>query len=205
MAFRSVPFSDLETGYPLLLAVISLVGAVQILLSVLGAAKLSAAFPVSVVEGMLASIGIMIIHHITQLFRDSVVGREQVGDTYHIRFDRPLVCFNSIHLDRELSRVPASATEVLLHIGDNVAMIDHTSCDTLLHFADEFERHGKGRRVEIVGFEQMQKTSQAEAGMRLAPIRSMISKADLNLSDELPINSPAATEDEVPVNSPAAG
>ena len=51
----------LETGYPLLLAVICMVGAIQIVLSLMGAAKLSAAFPVAVVEGMLASIGLIII------------------------------------------------------------------------------------------------------------------------------------------------
>jgi carbonic anhydrase len=48
-------------GYPRLLAVICMVGAIQVALSRLGAAKLSAAFPAAVVEGMLASIGFMII------------------------------------------------------------------------------------------------------------------------------------------------
>jgi len=50
-----------ETGYPLLLAVICIVGAVQIVLSRLGAAKLSAVLPVAVVEGMLAAIGLLIM------------------------------------------------------------------------------------------------------------------------------------------------
>ncbi|MEB3206827.1 MAG: SulP family inorganic anion transporter [Vampirovibrionales bacterium] len=52
---------SLEKGYPLLLPVIMLAGLVQIILSKLKAARFSAMFPVPVVEGMLASIGLMII------------------------------------------------------------------------------------------------------------------------------------------------
>src|SRR4051794_14407936 len=60
-AMLALGHGHLDTGYPLLLAVICMVGAVQMVLSLLGAAKLSAAFPVAVVEGMLASIGLMIM------------------------------------------------------------------------------------------------------------------------------------------------
>src|SRR4051812_23092964 len=60
-AMLALGHGHLDTGYPLLLAVISMVGLVQMVLSKLGAAKLSAAFPVAVVEGMLASIGLIII------------------------------------------------------------------------------------------------------------------------------------------------
>src|SRR6188472_3277354 len=60
-AMIALGHGHLETGYPRLLAVICIVGAIQIVLSWLGAARLSAAFPVSVVEGMQASIGMMIV------------------------------------------------------------------------------------------------------------------------------------------------
>lgn len=52
---------DRVKGYPLLLAVIMIVGSIQIVLSLLKAAQLSAIFPSVVVEGMLASIGLLII------------------------------------------------------------------------------------------------------------------------------------------------
>ena len=52
---------DLSKGYPLLLAVICMVGCVQIVLSLLKTAKFSAIFPSTVVEAMLASIGLLII------------------------------------------------------------------------------------------------------------------------------------------------
>src|SRR3954454_8253902 len=52
---------DLAIGYPLLLVAICLTGLVQVVLARFKAARFSALFPSSVVEGMLASIGILII------------------------------------------------------------------------------------------------------------------------------------------------
>lgn len=52
---------DLAAGYPLLLCVIFGAGCVQIVLSLMKAARFSAMFPSAVVEGMLCSIGLMII------------------------------------------------------------------------------------------------------------------------------------------------
>ena len=48
-------------GYPFLLVVILIVGVVQVILSLLKLARFAAVIPVTVVEGMLASIGLMII------------------------------------------------------------------------------------------------------------------------------------------------
>ncbi len=52
---------DLAVGYPLLLGVIALAGCIQIVLSLAKAARFSAMFPSTVVEAMLASIGLLII------------------------------------------------------------------------------------------------------------------------------------------------
>jgi MFS superfamily sulfate permease-like transporter len=52
---------DLAVGYPLLLVAICLTGVTQVVLARLKAARFSAMFPSSVVEGMLASIGLLIV------------------------------------------------------------------------------------------------------------------------------------------------
>ena len=52
---------DLAVGYPLLLVAICLTGLVQVILSLFRAGKFAMYFPISVVEGMLMAIGIMII------------------------------------------------------------------------------------------------------------------------------------------------
>ena len=52
---------DLTIGYPLLLVAICLTGLVQVVLSLLRAGKFAMYFPISVVEGMLMAIGMLII------------------------------------------------------------------------------------------------------------------------------------------------
>lgn len=52
---------NVAAGYPLVLVAICLTGLAQVLLSLLRAGKFAIFFPISVVEGMLAAIGVMII------------------------------------------------------------------------------------------------------------------------------------------------
>ena len=52
---------NLEVGYPLLLVAICLVGIVQVILSIFDAGRFALYFPISVVEGMLMAIGMLII------------------------------------------------------------------------------------------------------------------------------------------------
>jgi carbonic anhydrase len=52
---------DKAAGYPIVLVAICLAGAVQIVLALLGTAKLSSIFQMAVVEGMLAGIGLTIL------------------------------------------------------------------------------------------------------------------------------------------------
>ncbi|MDO8355100.1 MAG: SulP family inorganic anion transporter [Nitrospirota bacterium] len=64
---------DLAVGYPLLLVAICLTGVVQVLLSLLRAGSFALYFPISVVEGMLSAIGILIIiKQIPQLLGDQL-------------------------------------------------------------------------------------------------------------------------------------
>jgi carbonic anhydrase len=52
---------DLEKGYPLVLVAIAIVGVVQVILSIFNAGRFALFFPISVVEGMLMAIGMLII------------------------------------------------------------------------------------------------------------------------------------------------
>ena len=104
----------------------------------------------------------------TRFFRNPVSDRERVGDTYMLRFNGPLVCFNMPHLYRELKRIPADVSDVVLHVDDRVDMIDHTTYDNLMHFVDEHRRSGRGR-ADVVGIENMHKLSHAETSIRLSP------------------------------------
>lgn len=64
---------DLAAGYPLLLVAICLTGVVQVILSLFRAGRFALYFPISVVEGMLSAIGILIIvKQIPQLLGDQL-------------------------------------------------------------------------------------------------------------------------------------
>lgn len=64
---------DLAVGYPLLLVAICLTGVVQVILSLFRAGRFALYFPISVVEGMLSAIGMLIIiKQIPQLLGDQL-------------------------------------------------------------------------------------------------------------------------------------
>jgi hypothetical protein len=52
-------------------------------------------------------------------------------------------------------------------MGERVSLIDHTTCDTLFYFAEEFERSGKGH-VDLGDLGEMRSVSRHRACMRLA-------------------------------------
>ncbi|HVC95022.1 MAG TPA: SulP family inorganic anion transporter [Pirellulales bacterium] len=99
-------------------------------------------------------------------FSNPVTRHELTGDAYHVYFGKPLVCFNSLHVSRELSHVPPEARAIFLHLTDAVTLVDHTSCDNLIHYAEEHNANG-GARVEIVGMERMCRRSEFATCMRL--------------------------------------
>lgn len=107
-----------------------------------------------------------VVRQATQLFQSPVTERTQVNGDYHLFFGRQLVCFNALHVSRELANIPPEAKTVFLHITDDLTMIDHTSCENLFHFAEQHNGNGHAR-VEIVGLDRMRKRSDVETCMRL--------------------------------------
>jgi carbonic anhydrase len=94
-----------------------------------------------------------------------VAHRESVDDAHHIYFQGPLVSFNLLHVNGELARTPATAKRVFLHLTDHVPLIDHTSCERLLHFKDECDRNGTAV-VELEGLDRMAARSSFPTCMR---------------------------------------
>lgn len=60
-AILALNHNDMQTGFKMLLPVIFFVGIIQMILSQLKVARYSKIFPMSVIEGMMASIGLMIV------------------------------------------------------------------------------------------------------------------------------------------------
>jgi MFS superfamily sulfate permease-like transporter len=107
--------------------------------------------------------------HTGDLFRNPVASREYKEGVYDMHLKRPLVCFNLFHLIREMDRIPHEAKAVSLRITDDVTLIDHTTCENLFHYLEEFNSSGNGGpRLEIEGFSRMRQMSNDATSLRLA-------------------------------------
>jgi hypothetical protein len=122
-------------------------------------------------------------------FRNPVARQESLEDGHHIYFHGPLLCFNLLHVNRELAKTPAGGGRVVLHLTDGVTVVDHTSCENLLHFVEASERNGTAR-VEILGMEQMAAISEFPSCMRLRYVRAISSTRNGKVVK--PVSSPAA-------------
>lgn len=101
-----------------------------------------------------------------ELFRNPVVKSLADDDSYHMYFGRPMVCFNSLHLNRELTAIPSGVTAVFIHVTDMVTLVDHTTATTLLEFVDNFKHSGRGMAT-IVGLDKLRARSHSRASMRV--------------------------------------
>lgn len=117
-------------------------------------------------QGGAASGPAALLSRFTDLFRNPVTNRELVDGQYHLYFGRPLVAFNTLYVNRELTRIPQQASTVHFHLGDQVTLIDHTSSTNLLSFAHDYEQSGKGQ-VRFQGLEEMFCCSAHETCVRL--------------------------------------
>ncbi len=101
-----------------------------------------------------------------ELFRDPLIKAVEDGPAYHMYFGRPMVCFNTLHIGKDLAAVPAGATSVTIHVTDMVTLMDHTATTMLLDFVEEFERSGRGV-ASIVGLDKLRARSGSKASMRI--------------------------------------
>ena len=71
-----------------------------------------------------------------------------------------------MRLSKELDKVPSEATAVFVHLNGRVGVIDHTSCENLLHVVQEFSHNNVP--VEIVGLDRMRRLSEYPACTHLS-------------------------------------
>jgi MFS superfamily sulfate permease-like transporter len=101
------------------------------------------------------------------LFRNPVAQAVTTPDGYHLYFARPLVCFNTLHLNHALDQIPSGVGAVYFHITGMVTLVDHTATTTLFDFIEEFKRSGRGV-AEILGLERLRPRSHDLTCMRTA-------------------------------------
>jgi carbonic anhydrase len=101
------------------------------------------------------------------LVRNPVRQRSYANGTYEMFAERPMVCFNLFHLIREMDKVPPDAKDINLRITDRVTIVDHTTCESLLHYMEQFNSQEGHPRLAITGLEQMRAVSGDQTSIRL--------------------------------------
>ncbi len=108
-------------------------------------------------------IGILSI--VTGFFKNPIGKREMIGDELHLYLDKPLVCFNSMKLSKEMDSIPAAVRSVFIHLNDKVRLIDHTSCENLLQCVSSFIDNNVP--VTVLGLNNLRARSQYHAAARV--------------------------------------
>lgn len=132
------------------------------------------------------------------LFRNPVGARQYANGVYNLYFTRPLVCFNLFHVIREMDNVPRDAKQVLLYIGDSVPVIDHTTCENLFHYKDEYNSREDKPYFEIRGLERMHPVSKHESSIHLARPKGNVAASMASIASVATLASMAAIAPEVP-------
>lgn len=99
------------------------------------------------------------------LFSNPISLQRTLHGVHDIRFDKPVVSFNSLHVTRALSKIPGNAGTVRLYFSHSVGLIDHTSVTGLLDFAESFKRERRGQ-LELIGLDEMRMQSKNESCLR---------------------------------------
>lgn len=106
-----------------------------------------------------------LLRNMADFFRNPVKHRTLEGTDYHLYLNGPLVCFNTLKLNRELDQVPGEAKAVYIHLDESVGVVDHTSCETLLTVVRDSHEHVP---VEIIGLDRMRPLSAHPACTHLS-------------------------------------
>lgn len=100
------------------------------------------------------------------MFRNPVGRSGMRGNNYHICFTGPVVCFNNLHVQNELKKIPTHAARVYLDLS-RIPFIDHTTCEFLQSYVEDRER-APGPRIEIIGLDHMFRPSSVATCMRIS-------------------------------------
>ncbi|MHC4879905.1 MAG: SulP family inorganic anion transporter [Planctomycetota bacterium] len=106
------------------------------------------------------------VRRFRDLFRNPVGRRETDDGVYNVYLERPLHCFNLVHVIRELEHVPDQTSTLRLHFTTLSNVIDHTSVETVFHYLEDYKL--KGVNVEMVGWERFIPLSEHDSAVRFS-------------------------------------
>lgn len=111
------------------------------------------------------------LSHFVDLFKNPVGKRECHNGQCELTFDRPLHCFNLLHVIREMESVRDDTKTLRLHFSPLSNVIDHTSVETMFHYVEEYKL--KGVRVELDGWDRFVPLSEHDRAIRFSPMEKL--------------------------------
>lgn len=111
------------------------------------------------------------LSHFLSLFQNPVGNRRFDNSVCDLTFDRPLHCFNLLHVIREMQTVGSDTRRLRLHFAPLSNVIDHTSVETILHYVQEYKL--KGVEVELVGWDRFVPLSEHDDAVRFGPVEKL--------------------------------
>jgi len=115
--------------------------------------------------------------HFLDLFKNPVGNRESENGVCEITFNRPLHCFNLMHVIREMQSVDKNTKTLRLHFAPLSNVIDHTSVETIFHFVEDYKL--KGVEVELAGWDHFIPLSEHEKAIRISAIEKLSERPPL--------------------------
>ena len=104
--------------------------------------------------------------YMLDFFRNPVARKTFDNGELHLFVDKPLVCFNAMKLEQEVSDLPAFTKSVVVHLDSRVALIDHSACESL-HYMVESSAHGEVP-IKVLGLERMLRLSKHASSVHIA-------------------------------------
>ncbi|GAB4142433.1 MAG: SulP family inorganic anion transporter [Planctomycetaceae bacterium] len=108
------------------------------------------------------------LSHFKGLFKNPAGKKEFHDGVYDLTFERPLHCFNLLHVIREMQNVPEGTKTLRLHFAPLSNVIDHTSVETIFHYVEDYKL--KGIQVELDGWDRFVPLSEHDGAVRFGPI-----------------------------------
>ncbi len=105
------------------------------------------------------------VSYLLALFKNPVGKRKSCDGLYELTFDRPLHCFNLLHVIREMQAVPKDTKTLRLRFAPLSNVIDHTSVETMFHYVEDYKL--KGVAVELEGWDRFVPLSEHESAIRI--------------------------------------
>lgn len=110
------------------------------------------------------------ITNFLNLFANPLASRTLSNGVCELTFNRPLQCFNLMHVIREIQCVDDDTVRLKIHFTRLSNLIDHTSVETVLHYVKDHRR--RGIDVDLEGWNHFVPLSEHRSAVRIAAVES---------------------------------